>query len=50
MNFVMALPPSGGFDAILVVVDKLSKSSVLISTHTSVTAKDTARLYFSHVY
>jgi hypothetical protein len=50
MDFVMALPPSGGFDAILVVVDKLSKSIVLIPTHTSVTAKDTARLYFNHVY
>jgi hypothetical protein len=30
-----------------VVVDKLSKSIVLIPTHTVVTAKKTARLYFS---
>jgi hypothetical protein len=50
MDFVMAISPSGGFDAILVVAEKLSKSIVLIPNHTSVTAKDTARLYFNHVY
>jgi hypothetical protein len=43
-------PPSGGFDAILVVVDKMSKSIVLIPTHTVVTAKETAGLYVNHVY
>jgi hypothetical protein len=46
----MALPPSNGFDAILVVVDKLSKSIFLIPTKTTVTAKATARLYFNYVY
>jgi hypothetical protein len=50
LDFVMALPPSNGFDAILVVVDKLSKSIVLIPTKTTVTAKETARLYFNYVY
>jgi hypothetical protein len=49
MDFVTSLPPSGGFDAILVVVDKLSKSIVLIPTHTVVTAKETAWLYFNQV-
>jgi Integrase zinc binding domain len=50
LDFIMSLPPSGGFDAILVVVDKLSKSMVLIPTQTTVSAKETARLYFNHVY
>jgi transposase InsO family protein len=50
LDFVMALPPSNGFDAILFVVDKLSNSIVLIPTKTTVTAKETDRLYFNHVY
>jgi hypothetical protein len=33
-----------------VVVDKLSKSIVLIPTQTTVSAKETARLYFNYVY
>jgi hypothetical protein len=45
----MALPPSGGFDTILVVADKLSKSIVLIPTNTTATAKETAKLYFNNV-
>jgi hypothetical protein len=46
----MALPQSNGFDVILVVVDKLSKSIVLIPTKTTITAKETVRLYFNKVY
>jgi hypothetical protein len=45
MDVVMALPLSSGFDAILVVIDKLSKSIVIIPNHTTVIAKKTARLY-----
>jgi Integrase zinc binding domain len=50
LDFFMDLPPSGGFDAILVVLHKLSKSLVLVPTNTTVTAKETARLYFNNVY
>jgi hypothetical protein len=46
----MSLPPSNGHDAILVVVDKLSKAMVLIPTVFTVSAKETARLYFNFVY
>jgi hypothetical protein len=49
LDFIMTLPPSDGFDAILVVVDKLSKSMVLVPTVTTVT-KQTERLYFDMVY
>jgi hypothetical protein len=49
LDFIMSLPPSGGLDAILVVVDKLSKSIVLIPTQTTVSAKETARLYYNYV-
>jgi hypothetical protein len=50
LDFILALPRSDGFDAILVNVDKLSKAMVMIQTVTTVTAKETARLYFDKVY
>jgi hypothetical protein len=50
LDFIMVLPPSDGFEAILVVVDKLSKSMVLVPAVTTVTAKKTARLYLDKVY
>jgi Integrase zinc binding domain len=50
LDFVMALHPNDGFEAILVVVYKLSKTIVLIPTNTTITAKETARLYFNYVY
>jgi hypothetical protein len=43
-------PPSDGFDAILVALDKLSKSMVLIPTMTTVIARETARIYFDKAY
>jgi Integrase zinc binding domain len=50
LEFIITLPPSGRFDATLVVVDKLSKSMVLIPTQTAVSAKEIARLHFNYVY
>jgi transposase InsO family protein len=50
LDFIISLPPSNGHDAILVVVDKLSKAIVLIPTVSTVSAKETARLYFNFVY
>ncbi|GMF43882.1 unnamed protein product [Phytophthora fragariaefolia] len=48
-DFITHLPVSDGFDAIMVVVDKLSKRPVYIPTHTTATAEDTAKLFFNSV-
>jgi Integrase zinc binding domain len=48
IDFIVALPPSDGFDAILVVVD--NKAMVLVPTVTTVTAKESASLYVDKVY
>ncbi len=44
------LPPSRGFDAIMVVVDRFSKMAHFIPTKESVTAQETGRLFFTHVF
>jgi transposase InsO family protein len=51
MDFVTGLPKSkAGYDAILVVVDRLTKMARLIPTHTSVTARQTAQLFLDEVF
>ncbi|GIM07429.1 hypothetical protein Vretimale_11548, partial [Volvox reticuliferus] len=50
LDFVVGLPPSeGGNDAVLVMVDRLTKMVHLAPTTTSVTAEQTARLFFDNV-
>ncbi|GMF40127.1 unnamed protein product [Phytophthora fragariaefolia] len=49
MDFVTALPISDGFDAIYVVVRRLSNRPCYIPTTNGVDAKTTARLFFDHV-
>lgn len=49
MDFVVGLPASNGFDAILTVVDKLSKRAKYIPTHTTADAEDVARSFFDGV-
>jgi hypothetical protein len=50
MDFIVQLPLStSGYDAIFVVVDKLSKRAYFIPTTTTATAPDTALLYLKHV-
>jgi len=49
MDFVTGLPLSQGKDAILVVVDKLTKYALFIATTTEITAEESAILLFRHV-
>ena len=44
MDFIEQLPPSLGFTAILVVVDRLSKQSIFIPTHDTITFVQLAQL------
>ena len=50
LDFVVALPKTeGGYDAVLVLVDRLTKMVHLVPTTTSCTAEQTARLFFDNV-
>ena len=49
MDFITGLPPSHAFDAILVIVDRLTKQSHFIPTTTTVDAPALAWLYLSNV-
>ncbi len=50
MDFMVSLPPSRGFDAIMVVVDRFSKMAHVIPTKDEATTQETGRLFFSHVF
>jgi hypothetical protein len=50
MDFMVSLPPSKGFDAIMVVVDRFSKMAHFIPTKDSATAQEMGRLFFTHVF
>ncbi|OWY91900.1 Retrotransposon protein, partial [Phytophthora megakarya] len=49
MDFITGLPASEGYDAIFVVVDKLSKRPKYAPTYTTADAKDTANIFFEAV-
>jgi hypothetical protein len=49
MDFMVSLPPSKGFDAIMVVVDQFCKMTHFIPTKESAIAPKTRRLFFVHV-
>jgi len=50
MDFMVNLPPSRGFDAIMVVVDRFSKMAHFIPTKKSAMAQEMRRLFFTHVF
>jgi transposase InsO family protein len=50
LDYVVGLPKTeGGYDAVLILVDCLTKMVHLVPTTTTVTAKETARLFFDNV-
>src|SRR5271167_1048341 len=50
MDYIVELPPSQGYNAIYVVVDRLTKMAHFCPTTTQVTAEETAQLYLRHVF
>jgi len=50
VDFVVELPESSGHDAIMTIVDSVSKRVHFVPTHTMVTAEEAARLFLHHVW
>ncbi len=50
VDFIVELPDSHGFDAIMVVVDSVTKLPHFIPTNTTVSSEGAARLYYQHVW
>ena len=50
VNFIVELPDSNGKDAIMVVVDSVTKRSHFVSMVTTLTATGTAQLYLQHIW
>jgi transposase InsO family protein len=50
VDFIVELPQSSGHDAVMVVVDSVTKRAHFTSTVTTVTAAGTARLFVQHVW
>jgi hypothetical protein len=49
MDLIVNLPPSGGYDAILVVVDRCTKTAIFVPTVSSYSAEMIAELLFDNV-
>ena len=50
MDFIEKLPQSSGYTSILVIVDRLSKQSLFIQTHITITSQQLAQLFILHVF
>jgi hypothetical protein len=50
MDFKSIPKDKAGYDNVFVVIDCLSKQAVSIPCHKTITAKEMARLYITHIY
>jgi hypothetical protein len=50
MDFMVSLPPSKEFEAIMVVVDQFSKMAHFIPINDEATTQEIGRLFFTHVF
>ena len=50
IDFIIELLESHGYDAVMNVVDSVSKMSHFIPTHTTITALGAAHLFLAHVW
>lgn len=50
MDFITDLPNSRGYDSLFVVVDCLSKATIITPCTKSITAEDTSRIYMENVW
>jgi hypothetical protein len=50
MDFITDLPVSQGYDSLFVVVDRLSKATIVTPCHKTITAEETANLYMENVW
>ena len=50
MDFIEQLPKSSSYTAILVIVDRLTKQSIFIPTHNTITSANLAKLFILHVF
>jgi len=50
VDFVVELPESSGHNAVMTVVDSVSKRVHFVPTHTTVTVEGAARLFLHHVW
>src|SRR5713101_879704 len=51
LDFIMELPLSNGFDAIVVFVDHdVTKAAVIAPCHTTIMAEQTAEFYLNHIW
>src|SRR6185369_172809 len=50
MDFIETLPTSSGFDAILIIVNRLTKQGIFISTTINCTSEDLVTLFVIHIF